>query len=97
VDVSVTPKYYRAPILSNEVRTLPVTADIIFCPSDTSPTPLAFASSARRCVAVAILLLLQSRQGVCYLKLIRRVNATSLSREEGVGRIVYRGGRGLEW
>ena len=40
-------------IPSNDVRTLPDTADSIFCPSDTSPTPLGSASSARW-VAVAM-------------------------------------------
>jgi hypothetical protein len=47
VEVSIESDYKRGSILSNEVRTLPVTADIIFCPSDTSPTPLVSASSAR--------------------------------------------------
>jgi hypothetical protein len=64
------PRYH---IPNNDVRTLPETADIIFCPSDTSPTPLGSASSARW-VAVAILSLMEiaaerrvtcRRRGLC--------------------------------
>lgn len=82
-------------IPSREVRRLPDTADIIFCPSETSPARLISASSARA-VAVAILSYATPSDRTGYLEALLGVYCGCRMEEEGVVCIVLSADSGLQ-